>query len=149
MSNIWKVSENNYVQIGANDQIKQQLPIGIYNICVNPKDELYLNRYADKFTFDYKLYDIENEFINHFIKTYRNSSGNLGCLFNGIKGTGKSVAAKLIANQLELPIIIVKNMDDYNQTMIEYLSSINSDCVYFSLMNLKRILIQKILLFYK
>ena len=131
MNNIWKVSENNYVQIRANDQIKQQLPIGIYNICVSPKGEWYLNRYVDKFTFDYKLYDIENEFINHFIKTYKNSSGNLGCLFNGIKGTGKSVAAKLIANQLELPIIIVKNMDDHNQTMIEYLSSINSNCVLF------------------
>ena len=131
MNNIWKVSENKYVQIGANDQIKQQLPIGIYNICVSPHGEWYLNRYADEFTFDYKLYDIENEFINHFIKTYKNSSGNLGCLFNGIKGTGKSVAAKLIANQLQLPIIIVKNMDDHNQTMIEYLSSINSDCVLF------------------
>jgi broad-specificity NMP kinase len=74
---------------------------------------------------------LENEFVDHVLKTYENTIGNLGILLNGTKGTGKTVTAKVLANRLNLPVIVLKSMGDRNQSMIEYLSSLNCDCVLF------------------
>lgn len=91
----------------------------------------HLDRYADKFVFPYKMYGLQNEFIDHVIKTYHATEGNLGIMLTGTKGTGKTVTAKELANKLNLPIIIVKDMGDHNQSMIEFLSSIEGDCILF------------------
>ncbi|WP_295723753.1 AAA family ATPase [uncultured Leptotrichia sp.] len=87
-----------------------------------------------EFVFDYKIYGLQEDFINHVIKTYNEAqTGNLGILLNGTKGTGKTVAAKMIANRLHLPVIIVQNMgQEMNLQMMNYLSTeINFDCVFF------------------
>lgn len=52
-------------------------------------------------------------------------------MLTGTKGTGKTVTAKELANKLNLPIIIVKDMGDHNQSMIEFLSGIEGDCILF------------------
>lgn len=130
-NNVWMVSGDTFSQINANFKVMSNLPKGIYNLNIDDSGKWFLTKYAEEFIFPYKLYDLENDFIDHFIKTYQHSTGNLGCLFNGIKGTGKSVAAKMIANKLELPVIIVKSMGQLNQSMIEYLSAINTECVFF------------------
>lgn len=130
-NNVWMVSGDTFSQISANFEVTRILPKGIYNLNIDDSGKWFLTKYAEEFIFSYKLYDLENDFINHFIKTYQHSTGNLGCLFSGIKGTGKSVAAKMIANKLELPVIIVKSMGQLNQSMIEYLSAINTECVFF------------------
>lgn len=106
------------------------IPVGVYNVGLSLSG-WYLEKYADSFTFDYKIYGLQEDFLNHIIKTYQNTRGNFGILFNGIKGSGKTVAAKILANRLQLPVIIVKSMGDQNQNMIEYLSSFNFDCVIF------------------
>lgn len=76
-------------------------------------------------------YKMQEDFIDHVIKTYNNTEGNLGIMFTGTKGTGKTVTAKELANKLNLPVIIVKDMGDHNQSMIEFLSGIEGDCVLF------------------
>ena len=50
--------------------------------------EIYLEEFADNFHFDFKVYGVESRLINHIMKTYENTSANLGILFNGVKGTG-------------------------------------------------------------
>jgi SpoVK/Ycf46/Vps4 family AAA+-type ATPase len=47
------------------------------------------------------------------------------------KGSGKTVCAKILANKMELPVIIIKTWGEANQSMIEYLGSFNFDCVLF------------------
>lgn len=91
----------------------------------------HLDKYADKFVFPYKMYGLQEDFIDHVIKTYNNTEGNLGIMLTGTKGTGKTVTAKELANKLNLPVIIVKDMGDHNQSMIEFLSGIEGDCVLF------------------
>ena len=57
---------------------------------MNPKTgEIYLEEFADEFTFGFKLYGLESNFIDHVLTTYRHTSSNLGVLLNGTKGTGK------------------------------------------------------------
>ena len=131
MSNkVWMNTGNSYSQIDPNFEVTQALPVGVYNLELTMFG-WKLFKFADNFVFPYKLYSLENEFVDHVLKTYENTIGNLGILLNGTKGTGKTVTAKILANRLNLPVIVLKNMKDNNQYMIEYLSSLNCDCVLF------------------
>lgn len=129
-----------WVQTGINFNRMQgpiisynEIPVGVYKISMS-KQGFYLEYVMSEFVFDYKIYGLQEDFINHVIKTYNEvQTGNLGILLNGTKGTGKTVAAKMIANRLHLPVIIVQNMgQEMNLQMMNYLSTeINFDCVFF------------------
>lgn len=129
-----------WVQTGINFNKMQgpiisynEIPVGVYKISMS-KQGFYLEYVMSEFVFDYKIYGLQEDFINHVIETYNEAqTGNLGILLNGTKGTGKTVAAKMIANRLHLPVIIVQNMgQEMNLQMMNYLSTeINFDCVFF------------------
>lgn len=107
------------------------LPKGIYEVKVSMTG-FYLSKIAESFTFDYKLYGLNQEFIDYVLKTYENTTGNLGVLLDGIKGSGKTVVAKELCNHLQLPVILVQSMGDSNDKLIKYLSTtINFDCIFF------------------
>lgn len=126
----WSKSGSTYRQIGGGDIVNTLEP-GIYQIDCNPMTGWYLERTGDEFVFDYKLYGVHTEIIDRILKVYPKLSGNLGVLFNGLKGTGKTVTAKILANRLGLPTIIIKSFGSNNTGLVEYLSSINCDCVFF------------------
>lgn len=126
----WIKSGSRYNQVEGEIESVPVVPPGIYETELTMTG-WYLHKTADKFEFPYKLYDLQNDFLLHLKKTYECTTGNLGILFNGIRGTGKTVTAKTFANMLNLPIIIVKSMGDHNDGLISYLSSFNFDCVFF------------------
>ena len=108
------------------------LPKGIYEVKLSMTG-FYLSKIAESFTFDYKLYGLNQKFIDYVLKTYENTTGNLGVLLDGIKGTGKTVVAKELCNRLQLPVILVQSMgSDTNDKLIKYLSTaIDFDCIFF------------------
>ena len=108
------------------------LPKGIYEVKLSMTG-FYLSKIAESFTFDYKLYGLNQKFIDYVLKTYENTTGNLGILLDGIKGTGKTVVAKELCNRLQLPVILVQSMgSDTNDKLIKYLSTaIDFDCIFF------------------
>ena len=61
----------------------KKLPIGVYTVHSTPAGYI-LRRMYDKYEFDYKVYGLEQNLINRFVKTYNNTEGNLGGLFNGL-----------------------------------------------------------------
>lgn len=65
------------------------IPVGIYSIKFNPMEGWSLEQTGEKFTFDYKVYGLQQQFVQHVLKTFKNTKGNLGILLNGVKGTGK------------------------------------------------------------
>lgn len=80
----------------------------VYVAHMTKEGKLCLTKEFENFSFDYKIYGIETNIIERIAKTYNNNvSKNLGILFNGIKGTGKTVSAKLVCNKLNQPVIIV------------------------------------------
>lgn len=129
--NIWIQDGNTFIKGSATTKAHPEgLPKGIYEVRESMTG-YYLNKLGDSFVFNYKLYGINNEFIEHFVKTYNNTTGNLGVLFNGIKGTGKTVTAEELCNQLGLPVIIVKSCKEAGD-MLKFLSTqINFDCIFF------------------
>jgi len=108
----------------------ETLPVGIYEVNLG-MDGWSLTQTALGFTFNYKIYNLQRNFIDYVEKTYKSTKNNLGILFTGTRGTGKSVAAKILANELNLPVIIVKSMGENNQGLISYLASFNFDCIFF------------------
>lgn len=112
MKRILKIDADHYLSIPS--ETIGSLPVGVYKIELNEKrNEIYAQYQFDKFTFNHKIYEMESEFIDRAILTYQQTNGNLGILLNGLRGTGKSITAKLISNKLNLPVIIInKNFGD-------------------------------------
>ena len=130
---IWLQDGNTFSQ-GSSTTVfhPEGLPKGIYEVKLSMAG-FYLSKIAESFTFDYKLYGLNQKFIDYVLKTYENTTGNLGILLDGIKGTGKTVTAKELCNRLQLPVILVQSMgSDTNDKLIKYLSTaIDFDCIFF------------------
>ena len=93
-----------------------------------------LSRIGDRFEFDFKLYELGTDPIIRLVKktwesdTFVEGNKNLGVIFNGIKGTGKTLSAKLLCNAIGLPVVIVQNSSD---GLLPFLQSLNFECVVF------------------
>ena len=129
MQGCWQISGNNYFPDEKSSQM-DLLPMGIYHIKSHPMKGLYLSRTEDSFEFNHKVYGVEQDFINRVVKSYSVITDNMGVLLNGIKGTGKSVTAKLICNKVKefLPIIIVDRQYD---GLPQFIAEIQQQIVVF------------------
>lgn len=131
-NNIW-IQDGNIFTKGSSTMITHVdgLPMGIYE-ADKSLEGWYLRNIANKFVFDYKIYGVNDKFINYCIKTYNNTTGNLGILFNGIKGTGKTLSAKVLCNKLNLPVIIVKSCNKDSSEMLNFLATqVDFECIFF------------------
>ena len=106
---------------------------GIFRIYEQPQTKrLGLERIDDTFRFDFKIYDLDCEDImSKIIKTwtsdlFRESNKNLGVIFNGIKGTGKTIAAKQLCNRIGLPVIVISKPVD---GMLEFIQSLHFESI--------------------
>lgn len=125
MKNTW-IENSNIYRIQEISQHIKMLPVAVYKLEFNDMAGFYLVRIQDKFDFPYKIYGMEDKFVNRVLRTYSTTKSNLGVLLNGIKGTGKTVTAKMICNKLNLPIILINhNYDD----IISYLNNIQQDVI--------------------
>lgn len=94
-----------------------------------------LQKICDKFEFDYKLYDLGTEDIEKRIKEtwnsdiYLKTGKNLGIIYNGVKGTGKTVGAKVLCNDFsDLPVLVISQ---YFKGISDFIQSIDFSCVVF------------------
>ena len=126
----WIQNGSNYKRVEGNVSNVDTVPKGVYNIGLSMTG-WYLERTADEFVFNYKVYGLQSKFMQHVLTAFENTKGNFGILLNGTKGTGKSVVAKVLANKFNLPVVVVKSFGDNNPQLIEFLSSFNFDCVFF------------------
>lgn len=126
----WTNSNSTYRMVEGDIDNVDQVPVGVYEVGCDMRG-YYLTKTADSFTFNYKIYNLQRDFLDYVKTTFNNTKGNLGILFNGTRGTGKSVSAKVLANELKLPVIIVQPNPDDNCGLISYLASFNFDCILF------------------
>lgn len=106
---------------------------GIFRIYEQPQTKrLGLEKIDDTFRFDFKIYELDCEDImSKIIKTwtsdlFRESNKNLGVIFNGIKGTGKTIAAKQLCNRIGLPVIVISKPVD---GMLEFIQSLHFESI--------------------
>lgn len=128
MKNNWRKINNDFILEEVSQQIKK-LPVGVFKINQNPMtSELYLTYLQEKFEFPYKVYGVENTFIERVNKTFKATTGNLGVLMNGVKGTGKTVTAEMICNKLNLPVLIVPSA---YKNLPGFINEIQQDIIVF------------------
>jgi SpoVK/Ycf46/Vps4 family AAA+-type ATPase len=124
----WNKSGNNFSLGDITNQIND-LPVGVYTLNQSMFG-FYLERIDDKFEFNHKLYGLETSLIKRVVKTWKGTDRNLGILLNGLKGTGKTVSAKVICNELELPVILI-NSNPEGGGIPEFLNQIEQDVIVF------------------
>lgn len=126
----WIQNGSNYQRVEGNVSNVDTIPRGVYNVGLSMTG-WYLEKTADEFVFNYKVYGLQSKFMQHVLTAFENTKGNFGILLNGTKGTGKTLTAKVLANKFNLPIIIIKSFGENNTGLIEFLASFNFDCVFF------------------
>jgi DNA-directed RNA polymerase subunit F len=124
----WNKNGNSFSLGDVTNQIND-LPIGVYALNQSMFG-FYLERLEDQFEFSHKLYGLETRLIDRVVKTWNSTDRNLGILLNGLKGTGKTVSAKVICNRLELPVILV-NTNPEGGGIPEFLNEIQQEVVVF------------------
>ena len=123
---IWAGNPNKLSKIDGSS-IFNEIPPGIYE----PYSTLmgtFLGKQEEKFEFPHKIYGIEHSFIQHVIRTYQHSDKNVGVLMNGMKGAGKTVTAKTLANMCGLPIILINSS---NIEMLSYFDDVSQPLCFF------------------
>lgn len=124
MKKVW-AKQNNCLFLRDISATQEALDKKIY-VVEQSIEGLYLKEMFDKFKFDFKIYGLETAFIKRVIKTYKNTTGNLGIALNGVKGTGKTITAEVICNEIGLPVIMISaNYPGLN----EFLADITEDVV--------------------
>lgn len=100
----------NVIKEGSID-IQKKLPAAIYTLHFSPTQGLYLER-EDKFELPEKIYGDAKKTVKRIIKTFKAREKNTGVLLEGVKGSGKTVTAKYLANELikiDIPTILVSS----------------------------------------
>lgn len=93
---------------------------------------LGLRKMADAFTFNFKIYDLGVEDTMLKVEATWNSdvfvrgNKNLGIIFNGLKGTGKTIASKILSNRMNMPIVVVNAAYD---GLLSFIQSLCFECV--------------------
>lgn len=112
--------------IPNSDEIYSDLPVGLYSVHLSPLSGFFLNKMTD-WKDQGKIYGRTNDHVKKIIKTFSNRTTNTGVLLSGEKGSGKTLMARLIANDcasLNMPTIIVNEC--FTDRVNEFCSFITS-----------------------
>lgn len=115
------IQNNKNYKIGTFSGTYDMLPKGTYRLRWDDMTkDFYLVKVED-FILPSKLYG-SSAHIDRILNTFQHSSKNLAVLFAGTKGAGKSIDAKRICVQSNLPIILIDQCF-YQTELINFLSS--------------------------
>lgn len=123
------VKSNGQYSIYNKIEINDLLEPKVY-VLKNFKGQVWLED-TNNFVFPKKLYDVDQDFRKIVLKSYKNSEGNTGVLLKGYKGQGKTITAKLLAQETKLPVIIINASIELGTDFIGFLNTIEQEYVLF------------------
>ena len=134
MTQKWIYEQGLYYPVTGETTLHNTPGYGVFNVEVSQSDSnrIGLRRIADEFAFDFKIYDLGCEDIFNLVEdrwnspSFKESGRNLGIIFNGLKGTGKTIAAKILSNRLRMPVVIVSNSQP---GLVDFIQSLEFECV--------------------
>lgn len=111
-------------------QILSELEVKNYRIDFSEFSGLFLVD-EDNFTLPEKIYDVDKEFRELVLKSFNMNTRNTGVLLDGEKGFGKSVMAKQLAIQANLPVIMITKSIPVKYDFLAFLNNIKQEFVLF------------------
>jgi len=132
----WMIEHGIYFPINGNIILHTTPGPGIWTVVQSPDPmdkRLGLSKLGDKFEFPFKIYELGHEAITKKVMTMWNSEQfketgkNLGIILNGTKGTGKTIAAKLMCNELDIPVVLVNS--SFDGGILPFIEQLNFECV--------------------
>jgi hypothetical protein len=132
----WIYNEGVFSPQSGEMEITGKLEPGIYNLVVigGMMKRIALRPMYEKFEFPYKIYDLGiGKDIERILETWSHlgtdlPNKTLGVLFHGTKGTGKTIAGKLLSNSVGVPVICIS---ECFPGLEDFLSLIDFDCILF------------------
>ena len=127
----------NIIEIGGeyfffNDaKIINELAVQNYILVKNIRSNTFSLRPTEDFQFPDPFYSVEEKICKLVKKSFESNDRNLGVLLSGLKGSGKSITAKLIAKQSNVPVIIIKDKIPLNMDLFGFLSGIDTPVCLF------------------
>jgi hypothetical protein len=106
------------------------LPKGTYLTKFDAPNNCYFLELTEDFTVPNKLYGNSDMLSNRYVKTFTEGSKNMGILLTGLKGTGKSLTAKLTALKSNIPVILITE-EFTGEEFKSFLNSIKQEVVVF------------------
>lgn len=131
----WVKENGVFYPIPGDTTLHQTPGTGVFQIYEEKSmggSRLGLRKMADEFTFGFKIYDLGAEDIMRKIDITWNSDvfvdgkKNLGVIFNGLKGTGKTIASKILSNRMQMPVVIVPEAFD---GLLSFIQSLCFECI--------------------
>jgi cytidylate kinase len=122
---LWAGSSSVIKKISGSDTF-DNIPAGVWELHLSMMGP-YLQKVSDNFHFGHKIYGLEEDFIDYTLRSFDVAEKNLGILLNGLKGCGKTVTAKIIANRTELPVILVNSS---NIDALDYFNDITQSLCF-------------------
>jgi hypothetical protein len=104
----------------AEGEVLNRLPVGVYRLCFNPVRGWWFSN-IQEFKLPGKLYGNTEARSERILRTYnsrREEGDPTGILLSGIKGSGKTLLAKKVASDSNLPIIVINDpyvADDFKE----------------------------------
>lgn len=127
MKNQW-VSSGDEFRMRSVSQNLPVLPRAVYKV-QEDRYGFYMTKVSDEFSLPEKVYGMERPFIERVKKSWANTTGNMGILLNGTRGTGKTVTAEILANESELPVIIINQQ--FEGSIIDFINELQDNCIIF------------------
>lgn len=103
---MWIKQDNELTFTPSNIEALQTIPNGNWLLKFNPVKGFYLEK-TPGFKFPKKIYGDSEVIAKRYLNTFKNQSSNLGILLTGLKGTGKSVTAKITCDRSDLPVVLI------------------------------------------
>lgn len=92
---------------GHEPQMSDNVPVGNWMLKFDSDRKVFYLEGSKPFTFPEKIYGNVDEDVKFYAEAYKGSGKNLGLIFNGEKGSGKTLLATLLTKELGLPVVMI------------------------------------------
>jgi hypothetical protein len=111
-------------------EILKELPVANYELVWDPFGNCSLEKIT-AFSFPEKVYDIEEGFREQVLTTFNAIDKNVGVLLEGYKGQGKSLTAKKLCVESQVPVILITKPIPTSVNFVSFLNDIHTNYVLF------------------
>ncbi|MEK6828862.1 MAG: AAA family ATPase [Nanoarchaeota archaeon] len=111
-------------------EVLKKIEPGNYLLKFDAQTQQYFLEDSRNFTLPEKIYGNPEKIVDRYLNSFVHKEGNMGVLLSGIKGTGKSLLAKMLCIKSNLPVIIVAEKF-MNNELKSFLNNIKQEVIIF------------------